>query len=380
MKIFYLTVPSFFDLEISLIRELAKECDITVMLIVSPESMRSSAFSVEKLLPNPQIVSAKDFPGLQKYEHLIDQDRWHIANNPNNSLKSSYKLAKKIRKFIESGEYDLIHSTTDCKTSLFLMPFLQKFPHLLYTNHDPIPHSNKSRLQEQIKRRVLFGIYKNLLFLSPSLTNEFLKIYKSSKLKIYYSQLGPYDFLNTYSHRDNIYGKYILFFGRLVYYKGVDLLVKVFSESKFSKNGYKLIIAGRGDLLNNIDDISPNVIVLNRYIENEELANLIRYSEAVILPYRTATQSGCVMSAYAFNKPVLATDVGDFPLVIENDKSGIIVSCSELSLLSGLNQLFESDLNRMSAYIKTQYENNGNLSWNHIAKELIKIYDCIVKD
>ena len=67
MKILYLTVPSFFDLEISLIRELKKLVDIKAMMIVSPESMHSSAFSIDKMDGRCDIIPASEYGGMEKY-------------------------------------------------------------------------------------------------------------------------------------------------------------------------------------------------------------------------------------------------------------------------------------------------------------------------
>ena len=86
MKILYLTVPSFFDLEISLIRELKKLVDIKVVMIVSPESMHSSAFSIDKLDERCDIIPATEYRGLEKYANMINLNDWYIANNPDNII------------------------------------------------------------------------------------------------------------------------------------------------------------------------------------------------------------------------------------------------------------------------------------------------------
>jgi len=380
MKVLYLTVPSFFDLEISLIRELSKKCEVTVLMIVSPQSQNSSALSLDKLLPSVRIVNASNFDGMEKYANLIDLKRWYIANNPDNSVKSCYKLSRIIIKFIKDGGYDLIHSTTDCKTSVFLLPFVWRFPNKLYTNHDPIPHHKASFLHDIFRRKLYFKVFRNLLFLSPSLIDEFCRRYNVSKRNIYLSKLGPYNFLKSYCVNNKLYDRYILYFGRIAPYKGIDLLTEAFPNSKFAADGYKLILAGKGSLDKSVKGDS-NIIFWNRYIENEELANLIANSHFVVLPYRSATQSGCVMSAFAFNKPVLVTDVGDLPLSVVNKRNGIVVPANSVSAIqTGLDSMYDADLVEMSKNISSDYNETGPNSWGKIAYDLLETYSKIINE
>lgn len=379
MKVLYLTVPSYFDLEISLIRELSKKCEITVLMIVSPESMKSSAFSIEKLLPVPTIAQANDYPGMEEYDNLINLQQWYIANNPDNSILSCLRLAHQIKSFIKKGNFDILHSTTNCKTTFFLLPFFSKLQNKLYTVHDPISHNRQSKIRDFFRIKLYYSSFKDLLLLSPSLIKQFKSRYKGWFDTIFYSNLGPYDYLTQCSALENNYKKYILFFGRVSYYKGVDLLIKAYPKSEYYANGYKLLIVGKGNVNSKDIEQNSNIIYINRYIANSELANFIRDSDSVVLPYRTATQSGCVMSAFAFNKPILATNVGDLPLSVTNDITGIIIEPdSEEEVVRGLNKMYHTDRTKMSENIRKQYNEHGPNSWKQIANNLIDIYNKIM--
>lgn len=380
MKILYITVPSFFDLEISLIRELGKVCDVHVLMIVSPASMHSSAFDIDHLLPECALVKACEFEGMWKYASLIDLDRWTIANNPNNSWLLCFKLARKIIDYIKSEQFSLIHTTTSCKTSLFLLPYIRKIRHTLYTLHDPIPHSKLPIYERVLRRDIVFYCYENLLLLSNSLEQEFVKANKGKFKQLYYSQLSIYDFLHSFPLGNNNYGEYILFFGRIDRYKGVDLLIDAYKNTKAYKSNIKLIIAGKA-----LSGMMPvyndkQVVFINRYIPNDELATLISHCKFVVLPYRSATQSGCVFSAYAFNCPVLATNVGDLSKQVDNGVTGILMEPnSKECIIQGINRMLESDLEKMSMNIQSRYLNNGRESWSTIAEGLLEIYQKIIK-
>ena len=378
MKVLYQTVPSYFDLEISLIRELVKEVELKVLLIVSPTSMHSSAFSIDSIDSRCDIIPATEYKGMEKYQNMINLDNWYIANNPDNSLFHSLSLAKKIRKFYRTNGFTFFHSTTDCKTALMNLPFYASLKNKLYTNHDPIPHNKLSWIADLVRYRFLCYAFKNLMFLSDSLLDPFCNRYGFAKENIYFSRLSVYDFLLSHDQTPNPYGDYILFFGRIDEYKGVGDLVDAYVKSEASSKGVKLVIAGKGELKCKLEQLPQNILFINRYIHNKELACLIRNCKFVVLPYRTATQSGCVMSAFAFNKPILATSVGDLPNEVINDVTGFITEPNNIDkLCENIDMMCNANLEIIEQNIKYRFSDNGAYSWSSIAKSMCDIYKTI---
>jgi len=119
--------------------------------------------------------------------------------------------------------------------------------------------------------------------------------------------------------------KYILFFGRIDEYKGVDFLLNMFKTEHRLKN-LKLIIAGKSVMsfswLNN--DGNQNITILNRFISDEEMNWLFKNAEFVVLPYKDASQSGIIPIAYHYGKPVLISNVDGLIEYVENSKTGYI--------------------------------------------------------
>lgn len=380
MKILYLTVPSFFDLEISLIQELKKLVDLKVVMIVSPESMRSSAFAIDKLDERCEIIPAANYQGMEKYREMLDLNDWFIANNPDNSIFHSISLAHKIHKFYIQKGFTHLHSTTDCKTAIMYLPYALMTRNTLYTVHDPISHKKLSFLNDLLRYRLTFKCYKNLLLLSDSLLIPFCKRYGIAKKNVFFSRLSIYKFLQYYKETPNELGDYMLFFGNIVPYKGVDNLIEAYLQSEERKRGVKLVIAGKGSLLHDVSKLEEDVVLKNRYIDNDELANLIRHCKYVVLPYISATQSGCVMSAYAFNKPVVATKVGDLPKEVEHERTGIICLPNDIKDLQlAIDRIGEVNLNAMSMAINSKYANGGLYSWTAAAQSIINTYTNIGK-
>lgn len=378
MKILYLTVPSFFDLEISLIRELKKLVDIKVVMIVSPESMHSSAFSINKLYDKCDIIPAKEYVGMEKYKEMINLEDWYIANNPDNSLIHGISLAYKIHKFYRHNGFTLLHSTTDCKTAIMYLPYAWLTKHTLFTTHDPVPHKKPSFVREIVRHRILFKALKHHLFLSDALVESFCRRYNVTSDRTHFSRLSVYDFLHYYEESKNEYGKYMLFFGRIDTYKGVDVLIDAYEQSEARKNGIKLVVAGKGKINHDKSRLVDEIILLNRYINNDELANLIRHCSFVVLPYLSATQSGCVMSAFAFNKPIIATRVGDLPKEVDDGETGLICSPNDPEdLKAKIDAMVMSDIPAYVSRIEKKYAAGSMYSWEAAAQSIVNAYNQI---
>lgn len=103
----------------------------------------------------------------------------------------------------------------------------------------------------------------------------------------------------------------LLMFGRLLPYKGLDLLCEAM-ERLGPEPGFALTVAGDGPVSAELDRLRamPAVTVDHRWIPESELSVLIGQADALILPYRQASQSGVAAAAIALGRLVIATDVG----------------------------------------------------------------------
>ena len=123
--------------------------------------------------------------------------------------------------------------------------------------------------------------------------------------------------------------KVSLFFGFIRDYKGLDLLIDAMAELP---PDHVLVIAGEpyGDMRKYHEAIARNglkdrVVDHIRYIADAEVPVFFSAADAVVLPYRSATQSGITAIAYHFGVPVIATDVGGLKEAVEDGRTGIIV-------------------------------------------------------
>ena len=99
------------------------------------------------------------------------------------------------------------------------------------------------------------------------------------------------------------------------------------------------------------------------------------------MPYISASQSGIIHLAYAFGKPVIATNVGALPEIVNNGRTGLLVEPRNESALADAIIRLLSDKNLLDSMCEnvTSYCEN-NLSWDSIAKKTINIYQGILNE
>ncbi len=123
----------------------------------------------------------------------------------------------------------------------------------------------------------------------------------------------------------------LLFFGYVRRYKGLDVLLEALALLP-GEMGVQLVVAGefydpeRGyrEKIRELQ-IQDRVTIRSEYLPNEEVPRYFSAADAVVLPYRSATQSGIAQIAYNFGTPVIATDVGGLSEVVLDDRTGLVV-------------------------------------------------------
>ncbi|MBN2092105.1 glycosyltransferase, partial [candidate division KSB1 bacterium] len=134
--------------------------------------------------------------------------------------------------------------------------------------------------------------------------------------------------------------KVILFFGYIRAYKGLNYLIDALPEV-LKQQPVKLIIAG--EFYDNEDkyrqqiqalDVASHIILKADYIPNEDVGLYYAAADVVVLPYISATQSGIIQIAYNYNKPVITTNVGGLPEVIEEGRTGFVVPAQDTRALA----------------------------------------------
>jgi len=208
--------------------------------------------------------------------------------------------------------------------------------------------------------------------------------------KVYRSELPVYDCYNFDDKKNNSstkkdFGfdensKLLLFFGYVRKYKGLDLLIDALAELVKKDSTYKLLAAGEfyDDEKYYRDKIATlklnnSVKLLNQFIPNEEVAKYFEPSDLVVLPYRSATQSGILNLAYGFYKPVLVTDVGGLAEFVDNGKTGYVIQPdSQNDLIDGIINFFnQREKINFEVNIKNRVSQNAFTSLPELLNKII---------
>jgi glycosyltransferase involved in cell wall biosynthesis len=113
-----------------------------------------------------------------------------------------------------------------------------------------------------------------------------------------------------------------------------------------------------------------------QYVPNDELGALMGMARVVVLPYRSATQSGALQVAYAYGRPVVATRVGALPEVVEEGESGFVVAPeSPAELAEAILKLVDDPegAERMGNHARRLSETKH--SWSTIAAGIVAVYE-----
>ena len=171
--------------------------------------------------------------------------------------------------------------------------------------------------------------------------------------------------------------RYTLFFGLIRDYKGLDLLLKAWA--RWLPEGRKLLIAGefyasREKYVALIDELGlrDRVVLHDHFVADEDVRYYFSAADALVLPYRTATQSGVTQIAYNFSLPMIVTRVGGLPEIVPDGRVGLVCEADAESIKEALERLYEGDtLQRLKANFA---EERKRFSWAAMCDRLEEVY------
>ena len=320
------------------------------------------------------------FPGTTQF----DKSEQQVFKVPSERLVNSispfnwFTVAKRIKQ--ENPDliifdwwhpfFGLCHGTI---SRLLRKQFMGK---MLFITENVVSH--EANRVDKTLTKIGIGNASMFLALSDKVVKE-LDQFSNGK-KIYRSELPIYDCYegndsNSVSHLKSKLGikednKVLLFFGYVRKYKGLDVLLGAFPKILEKHPDTYLLVVGEfydnPDLYKNIiskNNIGERVILINEFVPNEEVYKYYQVSDIVILPYRSATQSGILNIAYGFNKPVIVTNVGGLAEFVVPDKTGIIIKPDSIQeIVDGYERFLslESETNFAENITRHNSENSFN--------------------
>jgi glycosyltransferase involved in cell wall biosynthesis len=162
----------------------------------------------------------------------------------------------------------------------------------------------------------------------------------------------------------------ILFFGRILPYKGLDLLLEAYANLRAAGTNIRLKIAGYGDLqpYARLLHACPDVEIDNRWISDSEVPAILTKADMLAVPYTEASQSGVIAAAFAVGLPVVATPVGGLSEQVRHGENGLLADAvSAPALERALRRMILEDdlLERLGRGAAAT--GAGDMSWCRIA-------------
>ncbi len=155
---------------------------------------------------------------------------------------------------------------------------------------------------------------------------------------------------------------YLLFFGFIRDYKGLDLLLRAMADERIRKMNLKLLVAGEFytdskpyfELIEKLN-LSENVIMANDFIPDSKVADYFNACDLVVQPYKDATQSGVTQIAYHFEKPMITTNVGGLAEIVPHEKVGFVVQPDVNEIADAIVRFYNEDREKeFIEHIKTE--------------------------
>lgn len=379
MKTAYLGKIQLSDVDLSYLNAAQQHSDITYILEITPRFKKGPAFNLDRVCNKTGVFKATDiYPEFAKYADFIDIDKFYVVNTSGRlwHIKAFWTNFLLLLFLLRKG-FDLIHVVWPLNIYEFVLYFLKR--KMVLTVHDPFPHTGLDTFIVRLRRKFAFKLIPRFIILNTAQRQQFIDFYKIENERVIDSKLSCYTYLKTIRPDVSKLPKeseYILFAGKISKYKGLDYLLPAMERVHVIFPTLKLLIAGSGNAHFDLAKYKglDYIEFRNRFIPDDELVALIQHSKFLVCPYTDATQSGVIMSAFAFAKPVVATNVGGLPEMLGNNKYGMIVNSKDVDCLAdGITALLKDEdmLNRFSKNIAIDYS-DGDKSWLCISRHLQK--------
>lgn len=296
------------------------------------------------------------FPGTSQYSDAPAPDDLYIHVKVNSINPFNwYKVGKEIAKL-----------NADLMLVKFWLPFmgpcLGKISRIVKKNgktkvisilDNIIPH--EKRIGDFVLAKYFVNSVDGFIAMSESVLNDLNK-FDSTKPKLF----SPHPLFDNFGDaitKTDAYKKlglaineeYILFFGFIRDYKGLDLLLQAMADERVRNLNMKLIVAGEfytdskpyADMIQQLG-IRDKLILKTDFIPDNEVRNYFCAADMVVQPYKHATQSGVTQICYHFDRPMLVTNVGGLPEIVPNGKVGYVVEPNPTAIADALVDFYSN--------------------------------------
>ena len=174
---------------------------------------------------------------------------------------------------------------------------------------------------------------------------------------------------------------YVLFFGLIRDYKGLDLLLDAWAglRRRGLAAGRRLIVAGefytpKERYLRQIADngLQDEVILHDRFIPDEQVKYYFSAVDFVVQPYKTATQSGVTQIAYQFCVPMVVTRVGGLAEIVPDGRVGYVCEPTAQGVADAIERMYADGV--LGRFRENCVEERRRFSWEEMCSRIVEVY------
>ncbi len=369
-----------------------------VLLNQIPEVNNKYSFSLARGLKKVGVdisvcgIETDDVSSYEDIPYLPLFESYSVIRNPIGKILSYKKSFQRVLKYCTDNRVDILHvqwyifSPMDW---IYHQKLRKAGIKVVTTIHDLLPFNKKFYDFHYHKK-----IYAHSdLVISQARMNEaeLVEKYNVEKKKIVYIPHGHYmEYADKATKEESI--KYlnlpndrpiILFFGQIKTVKGVGILITAMKDVVKKYPNALCVIAGKvwhddfSEYQTLIDQyrLEDNIRKDIRFIPDDEIKYYFNAADIVALPYLQIYQSGVVLLAYAYEKPVVATTEGEFLTVVKDKETGLLVPASDAEKLADAIIWYLDNPEMAKEYAKAGKKDiSERLSWNTIAEQLCEHY------
>jgi glycosyltransferase involved in cell wall biosynthesis len=173
--------------------------------------------------------------------------------------------------------------------------------------------------------------------------------------------------------------RYILFFGLIREYKGLDLFIRALADDRVRALGIRALVAGEfycdsKPYYKLIDELNlTDIITVHpHFIDDNDVKLWFSASDLIVQPYKSATQSGVTQIGYHFEKPMLVTDTGGLPEIIPHMKAGYVTPPDPEAIAGAINDFFTNS--RSESFTIGIRDEKKRFGWDRLVKSIMSLY------
>ncbi|MBO5951180.1 MAG: glycosyltransferase [Bacteroidaceae bacterium] len=324
------------------------------------------------------------FPGKTQYSEEPAPQGMNIVRkvnsvNPFNWIKVGRELKKMAPDLIVIGFW--LPFMAPCLGTIARIARKNGKTRVVSVVHNIVPHEH--RIGDKMFATYFCNSVDGFVAMSDSVLND-LTLFDSVKPRVFcrhplYDNFGEAVERNSALQELSLdsNNRYMLFFGLIRDYKGLDIMLKAYADSRLRQMGVKLIVAG--EFYNNAEKyfelekelgLEGEVIWHREFVPDSKVRYYFGAADIIVQPYKSATQSGVTQIAYHFEKPMIVTNVGGLAEIVPNGKAGYVVEPDEREIADAIVDFFGN--NRQEEFREGLLFEKKKYAWSNMTKSVRK--------